>query len=50
MRTVTPAARRLAALLWLITTVLVGVAWHMGAALKAESPRAQAQVPIAPAR
>ena len=50
MRTVSPKARRLAALLWLVTTVLVGVAWHAGAAIQADAPRPPIQALAAPTR
>ena len=50
MRTVSPTDRRRAALLWLVTTVLVGLAWHAGEAVGSDAPRADAQAPPVPTR
>lgn len=43
MRTVSPAARQLAALLWLLTSTLVAYAWHAGTPMPADAlaPRLQ---------
>ena len=38
-----PAARQLAALLWLLTSLLVGFAWHAGTPLDAAALRPQLQ-------